>query len=76
MGKWLKLNELIYKIPNLLIRGVEDVSSVFVNKYIVLVLAVAVATRMTTTVNDKHPLTSLMGTISNYGTKQSGTDNE
>jgi hypothetical protein len=76
VDKWLKLNELIYKIPNLFVRGVEDMRSVLVNEDVALVFAVAVAARMATAVYYKHPLTRLMGTISRYGTIQSGTDNQ
>ena len=67
---------MIYEIPNLFVRCVEDMRTVLVNEDIVLVFAVAVATRVATAVDDQHPLSRLMGTISRYGTIQSGTDNE
>ena len=68
MDKRLELNELIYEVPNLFVRGVENVCSVFVHEDIVLVFAVAVTARMATPINNQYPLTRLMGTIGDYGT--------
>ena len=76
MDKWLKFNELIYKIPNLLVRGVEDMRSVLVNEYSLILLTVAISARMASAIYYKHSLTSLMGTICYYGTIQSGTDHQ
>ena len=70
------LGKAIYELPNLAIRCMEDVRSVLVNEDVVLIFAVAVAARMATAVYYKHPLIRLMGTISRYGTIQSGTDNQ
>ena len=76
MNEWFELYKLIYEVPNLLIRGVEDVRSVFVDKDVVLILAVAVTAHVATTVDDQHSLTRLMGAICRNSTVQSGADNE
>ena len=76
MDKWLKLNELIYKVPNLLVRCVEDMRTVFMNEDIAVIFAVAVSARMVSAVNHKHTLTRLMGTMRHDSTVESGTDYE
>ena len=51
MDKRLKLNELIYEVPNLFVRGMEDMRTVFVNEDIAIIFAVAVSACMATAVN-------------------------
>ena len=68
VDKWFELHKRVDKVPYLLVRGVEDMRSVLVDKDSALLLAVAVSTRMATTINDQHPLARLSGTIGSYGT--------
>ena len=76
MDKGFELHELIYELPNLSIRGVEDVRAIFMDKDAVALLAVAVSADMSAFINHQNTLTRLMGTMGDDGTIQSGTDNQ
>ena len=76
VNEWLELYKTIYEIPNILVRGVKDMRSVFMYEYSILLLAVDISTRMVAPINNQHSLTCLLGAISDYGTIQASTDNE
>ena len=76
MDEWFEVNKLIYELPNILVRGVEDMRSVLMHENALLLLAVDISASMVAPINNKHSLTRLMGTISYHGTIQSGTDNQ
>ena len=69
MNESLKFYKLIYKIPNPLVRGVEDMRSVLVYKNTIALLTVAVSTYVRALIYYQNTLACLVRTMRRYGTK-------
>ena len=63
---WHKLDNGIDPLPDLLIRGVEDMRAVVMDCHTVIIGTIEVAADVITAVDDLHPLTRLHGAPSHH----------
>lgn len=81
IGEWRvykrnKLNNRVYPLPHPLIRGVEDMRTVVMDRHAINILAIEVAANMVSAVDDLDPFTRLNSTPSHHGAEKARADDK
>lgn len=76
IGVAIELDNRIHKIPNLFIRGMEDMGTIFMDIDALDVLAIDIAAKMRTLVDDKAALPPAMSHTGESGTIDASSNNQ